>query len=367
MKRAELTRGVTALLTLACVALQGCAPASRPAAAPVTSCPCAAKTRGESPIVAKLESFDSGDPNASAVWISWGGEAVSVHAGMWLKRGDVIATGHGAKAVLTYLEDGAKVLLLGDTKVQVGSLFTWFGSLFVSGRVDTDTQYAAGKVEGTKYHVSVDKDSSAVTFSVIEGKVTVTPVKAEMVDQQVRVTPRMAVWKPFTLERRQRAMLKDRTAPPVLAPIPKAEVETWIDTVETVPGIGKKIAAALSDLPAAPSGVAARASSYAYVPDVTGASLASARESLKRAGLQLDAKNASPAGAGALRVVSQNPLPRAVVARDSAVCVVAADPTQPAAAAAHSCTDHRHDDAAQRAQDRGRAYPSGQGKQNGQP
>ncbi len=350
MKTGELVRPWPSALLLSFLALAvGCAePVTKPVAPVAALCAREPVTRNGSPIVAKLESLDAEDANASAVWVTWGGEAIPVYVGMWLKRGDVVSTGRGAKVVLTFLEEGAEVLLLSDSRVEVGSLFTWFGSLFVSGRLDTGTKYANGAVNGTKYHVSVDKSSSQATFSVLEGKVTVSPVVTKLVDGHTQVIPSPADWKPFALLPRQRAsVVKGQTGAPVLSSIPAADVRTWRERVQTVPGVGQKLAAALTELPVAAVHEASTVSDYVYMPDLTGSSWAAARESLKQVGLRLDAASAAVPESATLRIVSQNPLPRTVVARDSAVCVVALERAAPALEASkrlHSCVDWQNAD-----------------------
>lgn len=327
-------------------AVSGCASASKPA--PVSApCPRPQVTRGSSAIVAQLESIASKDPNTAGVWVNWGGEEIPVRPGMWLKRGDVVSTGQGARVVLKFLEENAEVVLQGDTKVEVGSLFTWFGNLFVSGRLNTSTKYAEGAVRGTKYHVSVDKASSRVTFSVIEGAVTVSPVAATVVDGHVQVSPTQAKWRPFTLVRQQRAVLTgDQKVPPAPAPIPPAQVEEWRKDVATVPGVGKELASELAKLSAAeaaaPAASSAELSQYVYTPDLTGASWAAALRSVSAAGLRLDPESAALGkGDAKLRIVSQDPVPRTVLERGSTLCVVAVDSAQAAKAVpapvAHSC------------------------------
>lgn len=129
---------------------------------------------------------------------------------MPLERGDLVSTGPHATAVLRFA--GARAVLKPNTKVELGSLLAWFGEFFVSGWLNTHTKYAAASVEGTKYHVKVDAKTNQATFTVLEGR--------------VKVTPRQAHWETITLKAGQRTAVgeQDREAPQTTT-IPQEELE----------------------------------------------------------------------------------------------------------------------------------------------
>lgn len=103
------------------------------------------------------------------------GEAgvLAVTARMELKRGDIIETGPGTTAVVEFA--GAHAVLMENTRAQLGSIFTWFGEVFLSGWLWGETEYATAAVEGTEYVVRVDPDAREATFTVLEGRVSVRP------------------------------------------------------------------------------------------------------------------------------------------------------------------------------------------------
>ena len=96
-------------------------------------------------------------------------------AAMSIAPGDTISTDVDTTLVLR-LGD-ARAVLMPNTKVSFGSVFTWFGRVFISGWLQGKTKLVNGAVKGTQYVVEVDEKSGLTTFSVLEGTVHVNSVK----------------------------------------------------------------------------------------------------------------------------------------------------------------------------------------------
>lgn len=99
------------------------------------------------------------------------GAAVEIKSNLALKRGDVVQTDARATAVVHFAEGTAT--LLPGTKVTVGSIWTWFGRVFFSGRVNSQTQYTSMSVQGTEYFVEVSEGGPTVV-TVLAGRVGVS-------------------------------------------------------------------------------------------------------------------------------------------------------------------------------------------------
>ncbi len=126
--------------------------------------------------------------------IDRGGQALAAEIGMALATGDVIESGPGMLAVIRFPE-GHEATLLPRTKVQIGSLTTFFGDIYVRAfdtvqalkeRFKVKTEYVTAGVEGTAFWVRVAPDHSA-TFGVVEGRIELTSPGA--VWQAVPVLP----------------------------------------------------------------------------------------------------------------------------------------------------------------------------------
>lgn len=155
-----------------------------------------------------------------------------------LARHDRLETGPNTRAIVTFA-NGGKAVLYPKTRVQLGSLWTWLGSLFVSGPVDVKAKVPAsdnasaskGPVgadgdardegnwvdatsEGTKYHVEVTQQGVKVT--VIEGRVTLNKGKR-------------ARWSPVQLGRGQRATVQDTRDSPKKDAIDRHELAALTD------------------------------------------------------------------------------------------------------------------------------------------
>lgn len=99
--------------------------------------------------------------SASGVTILRHGAPVAATRGIELQAGDVVETDAHSTAVIEFIDGSAT--LMPNTKVTVGSIWTWFGRVFFSGPVDSDTAYVNMSVEGTQYLCEVKKDRVVVT------------------------------------------------------------------------------------------------------------------------------------------------------------------------------------------------------------
>jgi len=95
-----------------------------------------------------------------------GGRRVRGRDGDALNRGDEVRTFAGSYALLTFA-DGDRVWLDYDTRVRVGSIFTFFGRVFasVSGIFQVDSEFVAASSEGTEFTVTVGRAGRNI-FSV---------------------------------------------------------------------------------------------------------------------------------------------------------------------------------------------------------
>lgn len=234
-KDAKSNRRLALLLALMSACFGGCTTT-------ITRCPGFAKLE-------RITLESKVDPS-SAIAVERDGKKLAAAEEMELEKGDVVSTGPNATAVVTFA--GARAVLKPNTRVKLGSLFAWFGEIFVSGWLTTKTKYAAAAVEGTKYHVKVDPETSRTTFTVLEGRVRVKPTEASWPEIMLRSGERVGVG------------VNDREAAPATTKIPAEELE---QLTEEAYAMGR--------------------SRGPVVPDLQGAELAAAQAQLATLGLSV--------------------------------------------------------------------------------
>jgi hypothetical protein len=111
-----------------------------------------------------IPGFDSGPARMATLDVQ--GRVEVVHEGrvsvgqdgMALYRGDEVRTFSGTYAQLRF-PDGDRVWLDYDTRVRLGSVFTFFGRVFaaVSGVFEVDSEFVAASSEGTEFTVTVGR------------------------------------------------------------------------------------------------------------------------------------------------------------------------------------------------------------------
>lgn len=120
----------------------------------------------------------SADQARQGLRIVRGGAALAAEVGMALATGDVLESGADTLAVIRF-PDGHEVTLLPRTRVQLGSLSTFFGQIYVRAyntvqdlkeRFKVKTRYVTAGVEGTAFWVRVDSNHRVV-FGVVEGRI----------------------------------------------------------------------------------------------------------------------------------------------------------------------------------------------------
>jgi hypothetical protein len=105
-----------------------------------------------------------------------GGQSVLGRDGMALFRGDEIRTFASSYAQCRFV-DGNRVWLDYETRVRIGSVFTFFGRVFasVSGIFLTDSEFVRASSEGTEYTVAVGRGSPEFSVAVRTGAVLCQP------------------------------------------------------------------------------------------------------------------------------------------------------------------------------------------------
>jgi hypothetical protein len=93
---------------------------------------------------------------------------------MTLQPGDTISTDADTTLVIRMAE--ARAILMPSTRVSLGSIWTWFGRVFISGWWQGKTKLVTAAVKGTQYVIEVDEKSELTTISVLEGTVGISSV-----------------------------------------------------------------------------------------------------------------------------------------------------------------------------------------------
>src|SRR5712692_1975847 len=122
----------------------------------------------------------SAEAAPGAVTITRNSLPETARTGMLLYAGDEIATGSDAQLSILFLDNSAEkrneVLIDANSRIQLGSVFTWLGRILVrvKGAFETRTPTSKLGVSGTEFDVTVLPDSSS-TIKILEGKVSVEP------------------------------------------------------------------------------------------------------------------------------------------------------------------------------------------------
>jgi hypothetical protein len=175
------------------------------------------------------------------------------------------------------------------------SIFARFGRLFVDG-MDTETKNAKMARKGTRYHVAVERQTSATTVTVIEGEVIVSSTQVSA--------------QPVALTSGTRVQV-DAQGPGKSTNLPPTELASLSAQAFA---LGKPLGPLLQ------------------VPNLLGLSVAQASELVQRMGLQLDQAADAPAAGDAI-VLAQVPSAGTDALAGTALRLTAA-PTRPTVGAA---------------------------------
>jgi FecR protein len=143
------------------------------------------------------------------------GQAIAVHVPMPLAIGDVVQTGADATATIRY-PAGHEVRLMPDTRVQLASIFVFFGEIFVQARgfFRVENEFVSLEVEGTEFWFRVERDQSVAT-GVLAGRV-------RLASKLGRWTPiRMSRGEVYTVLPNGRPIREAQRLPPVPPPPPE--------------------------------------------------------------------------------------------------------------------------------------------------
>jgi hypothetical protein len=126
---------------------------------------------------ARIEGALVGDRPAQTyegVKLTRGDSSKSVSRGMALQKDDILETDDRTAVVIRF-EGGTEVLLEPQTKVRLGSLWTYFGSVIakVKDAFAVDTEYGTAGTKSTLYVVRADP-SGLFEVTVLEGQVDVS-------------------------------------------------------------------------------------------------------------------------------------------------------------------------------------------------
>jgi ferric-dicitrate binding protein FerR (iron transport regulator) len=146
--------------------------------------------------------------------------------GMALHSNDVVRTFGSSYAQVRFL-DGDQVWLDFDTRVRVGSIFTFFGRVFaaVSGVFEVDSEFVAASSEGTEYTVTIGRGGRN-NFSVA------------VRTGAVRCVPRRGRWRAVRLVAGQR-LRGQGGATPALDRLDNREMQSefgWVPALRKIPG-----------------------------------------------------------------------------------------------------------------------------------
>jgi hypothetical protein len=99
------------------------------------------------------------------------GQLMPVSLSMPLMTGDELLTHRDTLAIIRYPE-GHDVYLMPDTRVRLGSIFTFFGEIFVraKGFFQANTEFVSAGVEGTEFWLKVEANN-VVKLGVLSGSV----------------------------------------------------------------------------------------------------------------------------------------------------------------------------------------------------
>jgi hypothetical protein len=129
------------------------------------------------------------DRVAPGVQVTRAGQSVPAAPCMPLRRGDIVETGHSSPALIQFAE--GLVLLMPNTRAQIGSIWSYFGEVFSFGHVKLQDRYVTAGAEGTAYLFRSDADGTTVT--VLQGHVRVTPKQPQVPGQRLAAGQRLGL------------------------------------------------------------------------------------------------------------------------------------------------------------------------------
>jgi hypothetical protein len=157
--------------------------------------------------------------------VAQAGRMLAGRDGMALYRGDEVRTFASTYAQVRF-SDGDRVWLDYETRVRVGSIFTFFGRVFasVSGVFEVDSEFVAASSEGTQYTVTIGRPGR-MDFSVA------------VRSGAVLCRSRRGSWRAVRLRAGQR-LIGRGTATPRVDTLDSREQQVefgWVPSLRTVP------------------------------------------------------------------------------------------------------------------------------------
>ncbi|RPI45831.1 MAG: hypothetical protein EHM59_09075 [Betaproteobacteria bacterium] len=157
--------------------------------------------------------------------VAQAGRTLAGRDGMALYRGDEVRTFASTYAQVRF-SDGDRVWLDYETRVRVGSIFTFFGRVFasVSGVFEVDSEFVAASSEGTQYTVTIGRPGR-MDFSVA------------VRSGAVLCRSRRGSWRAVRLRAGQR-LIGQGTATPRVDTLDAREQQVefgWVPSLRTVP------------------------------------------------------------------------------------------------------------------------------------
>jgi len=161
----------------------------------------------------------AGEAESGLVTVTRDGASYEGRAGMELRRGDRIATGPRAEAVIRWAS-GSVLYVRPNSSGRIGSFFDMLGEVFakVRGKFEVETTFVRAGARGTSYLVRA-APGGETTVIVFEGTVQVDSTRN--------------AWAPVTLGAGQMVLAHPRPPQPFAAP--EAELKStsdWVDRLD---------------------------------------------------------------------------------------------------------------------------------------
>lgn len=125
------------------------------------------------------------------------GKAEPGAAGMRLYKGDQVTTGADAQVTILFLngaaESGNQVIVGSDSRVEISSIFSWWGRFFanIKGAFDVKSRVVNLGVRGTEFEFRVTEDGGEAVLTVLEGKVQVERTETGSLGPLTRPAPEL--------------------------------------------------------------------------------------------------------------------------------------------------------------------------------
>ncbi len=154
------------------------------------------------------------DQVSEGVTLKRHGRSLAIWPGIPLQTGDEIETDADSRTVIRFYPAGHEVRLMPNTRVQIHSIFAFFGELFVKakGYFKVENEYVELDVEGTEFWFKVSRDHT-VNVRVTTGR--------------VRCRSKLNRWKTFPVRSGEEYVIPpDKEPIPVkVTPVPPPEPE----------------------------------------------------------------------------------------------------------------------------------------------